>query len=45
MKWEAHYIKIIDADNFFDAVDKAREMFAEEEVISVCQYMEDDMIL
>ena len=44
--WEVHYTKIIEANDFFDAVDKAREIQKNEaEVVSVCPaYIEDEYI-
>ncbi len=46
MIWEVHYTRHIEADNFFDAVEKAKEDFNEiEEVISVCPFVEEDIIL
>lgn len=45
MKWETHFVRIVEADNFFDAVDKAKESTKDdEEVISVCQLIDEDMV-
>ncbi len=45
MMWEVHYIKTVESDNFFDAVEKVKENFDDiEEVVSVCPFMEEDMI-
>lgn len=41
--WEVHFTKTIEADSFFDAVDKVKEIEQDlESVISVCPYIEDD---
>lgn len=45
MIWETHYVKLVEADNFFDAVEKVKESFDDvEEVISVCPFIEEDMM-
>lgn len=44
MKYEVHYTRIVEADNFFDAVDLAKENVDDvEEVISVCLAIEEDI--
>ena len=41
--WEVHYIKKVEADDFFEAVEKVKEMDKDiEEVVSVCPYTEID---
>lgn len=45
MKFEVHYTKIVEADDFFDAVELAKELENVEEVISICPCLEEDMIL
>lgn len=45
MLFEATFVKTIEADDFFDAVDKAKQLQKDEaEVISVCPYIEEDFI-
>lgn len=45
MKFEVHYTRIVEADNFFDAVDVAKETIeGVEEVISVCSALEEDIL-
>lgn len=45
MIFEVHFTRLVEADNFFDAVEDAKEIVEDiEEVISVCPYVEDDMI-
>lgn len=45
MKFEIHYTKIVEADDFFNAVELAKELENVEEVISVCPFLEEDMIM
>ncbi len=43
MKWEVHFIKTVEAENFFDAVEKVKDEDKEiENVVSVCPYSEID---
>lgn len=45
MLWEVHYTKVIEADNFFDAVDEVKKEDKDvESVISVCPFIEDEYI-
>lgn len=42
MIYEIHYIKKVEAEDFFEAVEKAKEQRKDmDEVISVCPYIED----
>ena len=43
MEWEVHYTRIIEAEDFFDAIDKVKyDVEDVEDVISVCPFMEDE---
>lgn len=43
MEWEIHYTRVIEADDFFDAVDKIKyDVNDIEDVISVCPFVEDE---
>lgn len=44
MKFEIHYTRIVEADDFFDAVEIAKHLNNVEEVMSVCPFLEEDMI-
>lgn len=45
MIWEAHYTRLVEADDFFDAVESVKNTVEDtEEVISVCPFVEDDII-
>ena len=45
MLWEVTYTKVIEADNFFDAVDDVKDSDKDiESVISVCPFIEDEYI-
>ena len=45
MLFEATFVKTIEAEDFFDAVDKAKELHNDDsEVVSVCPYIEEDFI-
>lgn len=49
MEFEVHYIRKIEADNFFEAVDKAKENIEDiEEIIAVnpwIENLEDDLMI
>lgn len=45
MIWEVHYTKTIEAEDFFEAVEKVKGLNRDiESVISVCPYIEEDYI-
>ena len=45
MEWEVHYTKTIEADDFFDAVDKVKQLDKDiKDVISVCPFVQEDFI-
>jgi len=45
MLWEATVTQLIEADDFFEAVDKIKEIKQDaEEVVSVCPFIEEDFI-
>ncbi len=45
MLFEATFVKTIEANDFFDAVDKAKELQKDDsEVVSVCPFIEEDYI-
>lgn len=45
MLWEVTFTRQVEADDFFEAVDTAKEIQNDEsEVISVCPYIEEDFI-
>lgn len=45
MLWEVTFTRVIEADDFFDAVDTAKDSVKDiEEVVSVCPYLEEDYI-
>lgn len=45
MLWEVTFTKQIEAEDFFDAVDVAKQQQNDDsEVISVCPYIEEDFI-
>lgn len=45
MLWEVTYIRVIEADNFFDAVDAVKESDKDiKNVVSVCPFIEDEYI-
>ena len=45
MIFEVHFTRLVEADNFFDAVDNVKEIVKDaEEVVSVCPFVEEDMI-
>lgn len=42
MKYEIHYTRIVEANDFFDAVDFAKENIDDiEEVVTICPFVED----
>ena len=44
-KWEVHYTKVVEADDFFEAVDCVKELDNDiESVISVCPFIEEEYI-
>lgn len=46
MQWEAHYTRIIEAEDFFDAVEKVKKTIDDvEEVMTVCPFVEEDIHL
>lgn len=45
MIFEVHFTRLVEADNFFDAVDNVKEIVEDaEEVVGVCPFVEEDMI-
>lgn len=44
MLWEVTFTKQVEADDFFEAVDLAKRLQTDSEVISVCPYIEEDYI-
>lgn len=43
MQWEATFTKIIEAEDFFEAVDKIKNMEKDaKDVVGVCPYIEED---
>lgn len=46
MKWEVHYTRIVEADDFFDAVEEVKKINNEVgEVMTVCPYIEEELEL
>ena len=43
MKYEVHYMRTVEADDFFDAVQVVKDNVEDvEEVVSVCPFIEED---